>query len=142
MRIVSAGVHPSRVLRGVVDAGLLGDRQRVDVGAERHVAARLRTAQQSHHIGPEQGREELQTESGDPFPDQPGGFKLLARQLRNLVEPVPELHYAREDVGELLHNSSKTIFPPTMVPQTRHCTSQPSKGVLRELERNFDASIR
>ena len=47
--VVPARVHRARPLGRELDAALLGDRQRVDVRAQRHDAAGLRTAQPPEH---------------------------------------------------------------------------------------------
>ena len=138
--VVAAGVHHARMDGSVFHTGIFRVFQRVDVGAERHVAAGAAPVQQRDGVGAEEGREHLQIQRFKPGADRFLRQRFMPRKLRNPVQVVAEFDDSGQDVSCGFHNSLYTILPPTMVSMVLHCTSQPSKGVLRELDLNCSLS--
>ena len=84
---MTAGVHYARVLRGEVDARLLFNRQRVDIGAYHHQRSR-RLADLGHQAGFQRQIEDADARRGQGRADFFSGFELLIRQFGKTVHVV------------------------------------------------------
>jgi hypothetical protein len=96
--VVAAGVHhphflpvelgPDRRFEGQVH--LLGHREGIHVGAERHDRPRLAAPQDAHHAGMRHAGADLESEPGQVIRHQLGGPHFAIRQLGMLMDvPAP-----------------------------------------------------
>ncbi len=107
MNVVAAGVGDADLaaeIGGLRDrpegeVGLLGDRQRVHVGAHRDDSPRLGTAQDSDDTGVRHPGPDLKTEPGEFGGHQRGGAGLPIAQLRIAVDVLADLDHPRSDPG-------------------------------------------
>jgi hypothetical protein len=100
--VVPAGVHHAGVGGGVGQAGVLGDRQRVDVGPQRD--ARLRWISdpgdgRRRRIG--HAGDELDAQAGQLGADQLRRLVLGVAQLGDLVQPVAQVDGGGERGGQV-----------------------------------------
>src|SRR5207237_6566938 len=84
--VVAAGVHAPVVQGGEVDARLLPDGQRVDVGAEHDGAAGAAAFERGHGARLGGAVVNRETERGQARLDQLGGLELFEADLRVAVE--------------------------------------------------------
>ena len=114
VRVVSARVHHADLatLIGRANArrerktGLLGDRQRIHVGAQRHDRALRGAAQHRHHARVRHLRAHVEAELAQPLRDERGGAHLAIAELGVLVQIAPprdhlRLHRARRAVDRV-----------------------------------------
>ena len=98
VQVVAAGVHDALRLAGKGHAGLLVDRQRVDVGAERHaLAGSLAAVEQTHHCGGQGLLDLVHAHLLQLTPDQGAGAHLLHPHLRMGVDVPPDGHQLVEN---------------------------------------------
>lgn len=103
---MAAGVHMPGMGGTIRPVGRLFERERIDVGTQRHIPARSPAAvQKRDDIGSEERRKHFKPENGEPFPDQLRGFEFLPGHLRNPVQGVAEFDDSGQNVRKRLHSS-------------------------------------
>ncbi len=80
--------------------GLLGDRERIHVGADRHDGAWLPAAQDADDAGVCDTGAHHEAQPGELAGDDRGGPGLVIAQLRVLVDVVPYLDHPRRQSGD------------------------------------------
>jgi hypothetical protein len=107
VRVVTAGVHDAGLLAGPLRANpgrerqvhLLGDRQRVHVGAQRHDRPRLAAAQQRHHAGMGNPGAYLQAQGAQVPGDHLARAELAVAQFGVRVDVTPPGDHLRFEGG-------------------------------------------
>ena len=137
--VVAAGVHhPDRLplpgrgrLAGERQVDLLGDRQRVHVGAQRDDRARPAALDHGHDAGPRHAGPRLEAERAEPLGDELRGLDLAVAELRVLVEvaaPLDELRAARE-------RARRRAGPRPATAREREAVAAPSQATSDEAAR-------
>ena len=118
VHVVSARVHHADVLSHVRrphlrrerQAGLLGDGQRVDVGANRHDGPGAAAFQQRDDTVPRDAGLHFEAELSQVVGDERRRLLLAVRQLGVLVQVMPDLDDRRRHLGGLLLHARKRIL--------------------------------
>ena len=100
MGIMSAGVHISRTLGGILTAGFLHDRQAVDIGPQGNAGTIAAAAEESNKTGLKTAVQNLDAQGLDFFLQESGGVMFLKAHLRILVQPMEILDHLG---GKLFH---------------------------------------
>jgi len=99
--VVTAGVHASRVLAGVVEAGALQDRQGVHVGADAQHLAAAAGAQGADHPGAAQAAMDLVAPAGEGGGHQVAGALFLVTQFGMAVDVAAQGDHVRQVAGDM-----------------------------------------
>src|SRR5260221_4655868 len=97
---MAAGMHDAVMRRGVRATGLLMDRQRIHVGAERDRALAAAAAQRADDSGSGEPAIDLDTEPGERRGDEIGCPVLLEGHLRMGVDVVPPPRHLGMELGD------------------------------------------
>ena len=98
--IVAAGMHDAGVLRGVGLAGVLGDRQGVEFGAQADGAVAGAAAQGADDAGAGDALVHLQAERAKLLGDEGGGLMLVEAEFGVGVDGVAPGHDLGRDGGD------------------------------------------
>jgi hypothetical protein len=110
--VMAAGMHDALMRRGVRAAGLLLDRQRIHVGAQRDGALAAAATQRADHAGPGEAAIDRDAESGERRGDEIGCPVLLEGHLRmgmDIVSPRDHLGMELGDAVDDGHGSLRGV---------------------------------
>ena len=109
MPVVTAGVHRAVRVRGVLECGLLGDGQRVHVGAQRHQRGAGGALQVRNHAGAGHAAPIANAERVQCLAHLRGRTRLVPGELGVSVQVAPERH---DPLEQLVVDRSRHAFSP------------------------------
>ena len=126
--VVAAGMHPARMPRGVREAVLLRDRQRVHVGAQRDCSsARVRRAgQRPDHAGAGDAALDVDAERVEQPRDDVGGAMLLEGGFRVGVQIAPPGRHVGLEIGDAVDDRHRPPLDSQTMRRSRRPAMSPS----------------
>lgn len=122
MAVMTAGVHPAGIARGMRERVLLRNRQGIQVSTQRdRPVARYQSLERTDHPGAGDATLDRDAEGFEQFGNQRGGLVLFERDLRMGMDALPPLRHLGMKLGfdpsALLEHES--LFPLYLAQQTR-----------------------